>query len=274
MGDLPRVAIMGAAGRMGKALTAAISSSDQLRLTVALERPDSGLVGQDVGVIAGTDAVGVTISDSLIACLADFDVLIDFTIAAATAANVAVCREHGKAMVIGTTGLSDMQLAELTDAASDIAIVKAHNFSVGVNVTFKLAEIAARILGDGVDIEISETHHRHKVDSPSGTAIGLGEVIAGALGRDLADVAVYGRQGLTGARDDMAIGFHSIRAGEIIGEHTVMFASEGERIELTHKAQSRTNFADGAVRSATWVAGRSSGLFDMQDVLGLRDGTT
>lgn len=238
-------------------------------VTAALERPGFEALGRDAGELAGVGTLGVAITDSLSTALSAADVIIDFTIADATERNIAACRDAGKRMVIGTTGLSPEQDAKLSDAVADIAVVKAHNFSVGVNVTFKLLEMAAGIFGDTVDIEITEAHHRHKVDAPSGTAIGMGEAIAGALGRDLREVAVFGREGHTGERDGATIGFHSLRAGDIVGEHTAMFASPGERVQITHVAHSRSNFAQGAVRAALWVAGQPAGLYDMQDVLGL-----
>lgn len=264
------VAITGAAGRMGRTLVAAMNGMPGMTLAAAIERPDCPEIGQDVGELAGIGKSGIAITDDLASACPHFDVLIDFTIADATAANVAICGAHGKQMVIGTTGLSAAQKASIDQAAEKIGIVFAPNYSIGVNVTFKLAEIAATLLGDDVDIEIIEAHHRHKVDAPSGTALGLGEVIARALGRDLSDVAVYGRQGTVGARDRQTIGFHSIRAGDIVGDHTVAFAGAGECIELTHRARSRTNFAQGAIRAANWIAEQEQGLFDMQDVLGLR----
>jgi 4-hydroxy-tetrahydrodipicolinate reductase len=199
-----------------------------------------------------------------------FDVLIDFTRPAATLAHLALCRTAGKAMVIGTTGFSAEQKAEIGGTAEQIPIVFAPNMSVGVNLCFKLLELAARVLGDGVDVEIIEAHHRHKVDAPSGTALAMGQVVATALGRDLEQCAVYGRQGVTGERERATIGFATVRAGDIVGEHTVLFADVGERIEITHRVSSRMTFAKGAVRAAAWVAGRQPGLFDMRDVLGLR----
>lgn len=199
-----------------------------------------------------------------------FDVLIDFTVPAATAGNAAVCAQHGKKIVIGTTGFDPVQKASVLAAAEQTALCMASNFSTGVNLCFKLLDMAARVLGDEVDIEICEAHHRHKVDAPSGTALSMGQVVADALDRDLASVAVYGRQGQTGARKDDTIGFATIRAGDIVGDHTVIFAADGERVEISHKASSRMSFARGAVRAAAWVAGKPSGLFDMQDVLGLK----
>jgi len=220
--------------------------------------------------LAGIGRNNIQVVASLHDVADDFDVLIDFSIPAVTAANAAFCLEHGKKMVIGTTGLDDNQLQQVQMASQTNAICMASNYATGVNLCFKLAELAASVLGDEVDIEISEAHHRHKIDAPSGTALSLGESVASALGRDLKDVAVYGREGQTGARDRQTIGFATVRAGDIVGDHTVLFAAEGERIEITHKASSRMAFARGAVRAAKWLATRESGLFDMQDVLGLR----
>ena len=266
---MTRVGITGAAGRMGKTLITALHDNDALTLSAAIERPGVDAIGADAGEIAGIGRTGVVIADDLAAVCDDFDVLIDFTIAQATAANVEVCANHGKRMVIGTTGLSDEQTRAVETAAGKIAIVWAPNYAIGVNATFKLAEIAASIMGDSVDIEIIESHHRNKVDAPSGTALGLGRAVARSLGRDLSEVAVYGREGQTGVRDRATIGFHSIRAGDIVGEHTVVFAGAGERLEITHRAESRTNFAEGALRAAGWITGKDSGLYDMRDVLGL-----
>lgn len=265
-----RVAVVGAAGRMGRTLIQAISAADGLTLAAATETPDSSLVGADAGELAGVGRLGVAISHSLTKVVDSFDVVIDFTSPAATMVHLEVCRQHGKAMVIGTTGLNDDQRSVLRNAAKDIAIVFAPNMSVGVNLCFRLLELAARVMGDDADIEIIEAHHRHKVDAPSGTALRMGEVIADTLGRDLKEVAVYGREGHTGARDAKTIGFETIRAGDVVGEHTVWFATDGERVEITHKASSRMTFARGAVRAAAWLAQHRSGLFDMQDVLGLR----
>ena len=264
------VAITGAAGKMGKTLIQAIAESSALNLTAAIEPPGNPVIGADAGVLAGVGSNGILISDDLRAACENFDVLIDFTIAAATVSNAAICVSENRKMVIGTTGLSESERADLATAAESIPIVHASNFSVGVNVTFKLAEVAASILGNDVDIEITEAHHRHKVDAPSGTAVTLGEVVAAQLDRKLADVAVYGREGATGERDRNTIAFHSLRAGDIVGDHTVTFAGEGERIELTHRAQSRMNFAMGALKAVEFVSGQDSGMFDMQDVLGLK----
>ena len=265
-----RVAVVGAAGRMGKTLIEAVTAADGVTLAAATELPDSTLIGVDAGELSGVGKLGVLISHSLTKVIDDFDVVIDFTGPAATMVHLDVCRKHGKAMVIGTTGLTDEQKGRISDAADDIGIVFAPNMSVGVNLCFRLLELAARVMGDDADIEIIEAHHRHKVDAPSGTALRMGEVVAKALGRDLKEVAVYGREGQTGARDPETIGFETIRAGDVVGEHTVWFATEGERVEITHKASSRMTFARGAVRAAGWLTGRSKGLFDMQDVLGLR----
>ena len=267
---MSNIAVIGAAGRMGKALIEAIAATEGAHLSTALEHPDSSLIGADAGELAGIGRNNIQVVASLHDVADDFDVLIDFSIPAVTAANAAFCLEHGKKMVIGTTGLDDNQLQQVQMASQTNAICMASNYATGVNLCFKLAELAASVLGDEVDIEISEAHHRHKIDAPSGTALSLGESVASALGRDLKDVAVYGREGQTGARDRQTIGFATVRAGDIVGDHTVLFAAEGERIEITHKASSRMAFARGAVRAANWLASRESGLFDMQDVLGLR----
>jgi len=266
---MSNIAIIGAGGRMGKALIEAISVIEGVQLTAALERPDSSLIGVDAGELAGIGRNNIAVVGSLDAAAA-FDVLIDFSIPAVTAANAKFCAEQGKKMVIGTTGLNDEQLQHVKAASQNNALCMASNYATGVNLVFKLAEMAAAVLGDDVDIEITEAHHRHKIDAPSGTALSLGESVAGALGRDLKEVAVYGREGQTGARDRQTIGFATVRAGDIVGDHTVLFASEGERVEITHRASSRMAFARGAVRAAKWLAGKESGLFDMQDVLGLK----
>ncbi len=270
MSERVRVAVAGASGRMGRTLIAACREDERLVLGAATERAGDAAVGRDAGEVAGVGPAGVAVVDALADVREDFDVLVDFTTPQATLANLGVCRQAGRRMVIGTTGLSGDQRAALSEAAQDTAIVFAPNMSVGVNLCFKLLEVAARVLGDEVDIEIVEAHHRHKVDAPSGTALRLGEVIAETLGRDLQACAVYGRQGHTGPRDRRTIGFETIRAGDIVGEHTVLFAGEGERVEITHKASSRMTFARGALRAARWVAARERGLYDMQDVLGLR----
>ncbi|MFV3382491.1 4-hydroxy-tetrahydrodipicolinate reductase [Pseudomonas sp. NY15354] len=266
-----RIAVMGAAGRMGKTLVEAVQQqAPQAGLTAAIDRPDSSLVGADAGELAALGRIGVEISSDLSKVADEFDVLIDFTHPSVTLKNLAFCRKAGKAMVIGTTGFTPEEKEQLAEAGKEIPIVFAANFSVGVNLCLKLLDTAARVLGDEVDIEIIEAHHRHKVDAPSGTALRMGEVVAQALGRDLGEVAVYGREGQTGARDRQAIGFATVRAGDVVGDHTVLFAAEGERVEITHKASSRMTFAKGAVRAALWLEGREPGLYDMQDVLELR----
>ena len=266
-----KIAVTGAGGRMGRTLIEAVTGTEGMMLGAATERPDSSLIGTDAGELAGIGANGVILSDSLSKVTDDFDVLIDFTAPAASMAHLEICRSHGKFTVIGTTGLSDENKARLQEASSDIGIVFAPNMSVGVNLCLKLLDLAARVMGDEVDIEIVEAHHRHKVDAPSGTALRMGEVVADALGRDLKTCAVYGREGHTGERDRGIIGFETIRAGDIVGEHTVMFADIGERVEITHKASSRMTFANGAARAAGWIMARGKGLYDMQDVLGLKD---
>jgi 4-hydroxy-tetrahydrodipicolinate reductase len=265
-----RVAVVGAAGRMGKSLIQAVTEADGFVLGAATERPGSSLVGADAGELAGVGRLNVAIADNPESVVDDFDVLIDFTAPQVTMSHVAICRAHSKRIVIGTTGFTDEQKVALQDAAKDMAIILAPNMSVGVNLCFKLLDIAARVMGDDVDIEVIEAHHRHKVDAPSGTALRMGEVVADALGRNLKECAVYGREGITGERDRKSIGFETIRAGDVVGDHTVLFASMGERVEITHKASSRMTFANGAVRGAGWLMQQDNGLFDMQDVLGLR----
>ncbi|MCW8908119.1 MAG: 4-hydroxy-tetrahydrodipicolinate reductase [Sedimenticola sp.] len=265
-----RIAVVGAAGRMGKTLIQAVTEAEGFTLGAATERPDSSLIGADAGELAGVGRLGVPIQDGLEKVTDEFDVLIDFTSPTVTLQHLAVCVEKGKRMVIGTTGFSDEQKAALEAAAEKTALILAPNMSVGVNLCFKLLDLAARVLGDEVDIEVIEAHHRHKVDAPSGTALRMGEVVANALGRDLKQCAVYGREGITGERDRQTIGFETIRAGDVVGDHTVLFAAMGERVEITHKASSRMTFANGAVRGAGWLMERDKGLYDMQDVLGLR----
>ncbi|MCG6934254.1 MAG: 4-hydroxy-tetrahydrodipicolinate reductase [Proteobacteria bacterium] len=265
-----KVGITGASGRMGRALIEAVNTADNLSVSAAVERPDSAVIGVDAGEMAGIGQLGVTVVDNLSATINEVDVLIDFTRPEVTLANLGICHQAGKRIIIGTTGFDEAGKLAIATASRDIGVVFAPNMSVGVNLCFKLLDLAARVLGDDVDIEIIEAHHRHKVDAPSGTALRMGEVVAGALGRNLRDCAVYGRQGQTGERDRKAIGFETIRAGDIVGEHTVMFADVGERIEITHKASSRMTFAKGAARAATWIMQQDNGLFDMQDVLGLK----
>jgi len=266
-----RLAIAGAAGRMGRRLIEACTQTDNTLLTVALEHPQSPWLGHDAGELAGLNKLNIAVSSDLTSVLPHFDVLIDFTSPEATLTHLALCHSARKRMVIGTTGLTAEQRTPLRQAAQDLAIVLAPNMSIGVNLCFKLLETAAKVLGENFDIEIIEAHHRHKLDAPSGTALRMGEIIAHTLGRELTDCAVYGRQGKTGERAQQTIGFETIRAGDIVGEHTVMFADIGERIEITHRASSRLTFAKGAMRAAQWVMQHETGLFDMQDVLGLRD---
>lgn len=265
-----RIAVTGAAGRMGKILIEAVGQAPGAGLTAAIDRPDSTLVGADAGELAGQGRIGVPLSGDLARVAEEFDVLIDFTHPSVTLKNLSFCRKAGKAIVIGTTGFTAEEKLRLAEAAKEIPVVFAANYSVGVNLCLKLLDTAARVLGDEVDIEISEAHHRHKVDAPSGTALRMGEVVANALGRDLEKVAVYGREGQTGARERQTIGFATTRAGDIVGDHTVLFAADGERVEITHKASSRMTFARGAVRAALWLEGKAPGLYDMQDVLELR----
>jgi len=261
-----RIAIAGAGGRMGQALLGAVADHPQARLGAASEREGSALVGQ----VPGNGDGAVRVVADLAEALDDFDVLIDFTRPEATVTHAALCQAHGKRLVVGTTGLGAGQEADLRAAAERVPVVFAPNMSVGVNLTFKLVELAARVLGDSVDIEIVEAHHRHKVDAPSGTALRLGRIVADTLGRDLETDAIYGREGRTGARERRTIGFATVRAGDIVGEHTTLFAGDGERVEITHRASSRTTFASGAVRAAVWLNDQPPGLYDMQDVLGLR----
>jgi 4-hydroxy-tetrahydrodipicolinate reductase len=267
---MTRIAVVGAGGRMGRSLVQAVTETEGLTLGAATERTGSPLLGRDAGELAGVEMPAVTLVDDLAKVTDDFDVLIDFTAPAATLNHLQICRAAGKKMVIGTTGFSEEERQQLADAAAEIGIVFAPNMSIGVNLCFKLLELAAKVLGDEADVEIIEAHHRHKVDAPSGTALRMGEVVAEALGRDLDQCAVYGREGKTGPRDSQTIGFETIRAGDVVGEHSVWFAMEGERVEIAHKASSRMNFAHGAARAAGWIAARDKGLFDMQDVLDLR----
>lgn len=266
-----KLGICGVAGRMGRSLVQAVQETPDVQLALATERADSSLLGVDAGELAGLGTLGVGVVSDFAQGLKHCDLVIDFTAPVATLTHLAACREQGKGMVIGTTGLTPEQRALLSDAARDIPIVFAPNMSVGVNLCFKLLEMAARVMGEDCDIEIIEAHHRHKVDAPSGTALRMGEVIAATLGRDLREVAVYGREGHTGPRDARTIGFETIRAGDVVGEHSVWFATQGERVEIVHKASSRLTFARGAVRAALWLGTRQQGLYDMQDVLGLRD---
>ncbi|VAX06048.1 4-hydroxy-tetrahydrodipicolinate reductase [hydrothermal vent metagenome] len=268
-----KVGITGASGRMGRALIKAVQAADDMVLAAAIVRPESSVIGSDIGDVVGVGVLDVSIVDNIEYVIDAIDVLIDFTQPEVTLANLHICRQAGKRIIIGTTGFTENEKQIIAEVANDIAMVFAPNMSIGVNLCFKLLDIAARVLGDTVDIEVIEAHHRHKLDSPSGTALRMGEVVAEALGRDLNDCAVYGREGRSSEeRDRKTIGFETIRAGDIVGEHTVMFADIGERVEITHKASSRMTFANGAVRAANWLMQHDRGLFDMQDVLDLRDG--
>ncbi|MGZ0019206.1 4-hydroxy-tetrahydrodipicolinate reductase [Nitrosomonas sp. wSCUT-2] len=264
-----KIAIAGCSGRMGRTLLEAVAQAPDLQLAAALERPGNPYLNKDAGELAGIHC-GIPVTSDFATALKNCQHLIDFTRPEGTLAHLAACRESGVKMVIGTTGFSTEEKTQLKSASKDIAIVFAPNMSVGVNVTFKLLEIAAKVLNEGYDIEIVEAHHRHKIDSPSGTALRMGEVIADSLGRDLSKVAVYGREGVTGERKPETIGFATIRAGDIVGDHTAMFAGIGERVEISHKASSRMTFAMGALRAVRFLADKPHGLFDMQDVLGLR----
>jgi 4-hydroxy-tetrahydrodipicolinate reductase len=262
------IAIAGASGRMGRMLVEAVQAAPDLQLSGALDVAGSAALGSDAGAFSGQLA-GVVIHSDLDKALAGADVLIDFTRPEGTLRHLEYCAAHGIKMVIGTTGFDEAGKAAISKAAQKTAIVFAPNMSVGVNVTLKLLEMAAKSFSEGYDIEIIEAHHRHKVDAPSGTALKMGEVIADALGRDLNECAVYGREGVTGERDPSTIGFATIRGGDIVGDHTVLFAGIGERIEISHKSSSRVTYAHGSLRAARFLAGKSTGLFDMQDVLGL-----
>jgi len=264
-----RVAIAGASGRMGRMLIEAALKDEGIVLAAAFDRPGSAFIGRDAGEMAGV-ASGVSIVDDAATALAAADCLIDFTRPEGTLHHLALARELGKAAVIGTTGFDAVGKAAVAAAAADIPVVFAPNMAVGVNAVFRLLEVAARILDQGYDVEVIEAHHRFKVDAPSGTALRMGEVVAEALGRDLEACAIYGREGVTGERAAETIGFSTIRGGDVVGDHTVLFAGIGERIEITHKSGSRMPYALGSLRAARFLAGRRSGLFDMQDVLGLR----
>lgn len=264
-----KITVAGASGRMGQMLIEAIRAADDCELAGALDVAASPAVGTDAMAFLGQSS-GIQITADLALGLKNAHTLIDFTRPEGTLAHLRVCRELGVNVVIGTTGFSEAQKLEIAEAAKDIAIVMAPNMSVGVNVTLKLLEMAAKALSTGYDIEIIEAHHRHKVDAPSGTALKMGEVIAAALGRDLKDCAVYAREGVTGERDPSSIGFATIRGGDIVGDHTVLFAGIGERIEISHKSSSRTTYAQGSLRAVRFLGHQKTGLFDMFDVLNLK----
>ena len=265
-----RIGLCGAGGRMGRNLVAAVVERDDTELTAALARPGSSLVGVDAGELAGQGAIGVTVSDDLEAVLPGLDALIDFTLPEPASAHVAACARAGVPLVLGTTGFDGEQSHGVATAAGTIPLVHAANYSVGVTLSLRLMATAARALGEDYDVEIVEAHHRHKVDAPSGTALRMGEAVAAARDTELDACAVHGRQGHTGERDRGTIGLHAVRGGDVVGDHTVMFLGQGERLELSHRASSRMTFARGAVRSALWVREQPPGLYDMEDVLGLK----
>ena len=263
-------AVFGAAGALCPFVYDALLTIDSVALVAAIVSPGSPFIAFDAGNLIGIADTGIAVTHNLLAALPDFDVLIDFSSIEASLVNSQICKEHGKGMVIGTTGFDDNQKQQLTSASKQSALCIASNFSTGVNLCFGLIDLAAQILGQEVDIEISEAHHKNKIDAPSGTALNMGEIIAESLGLNFDDVAVYGREGQTGKRSKNTIGFSTLRAGDIVGDHTVTFASDGERIEITHKASSRMSFARGAVKAANWISSKKNGVYDMQDVLGLK----
>jgi len=268
--DMIRIAIAGVAGRMGKTLVEAVCQDNvPAQVTVGTTLESDAALGMDIGLLAGSGALSIYAVADLELVQDQFDILIDFTSPQASLQHLALCQQYGKRMVIGTTGFSDQEKNLIAEAGTEIPIVYAPNMSIGVNLCLKLLQMAATVLGDDVDIEIVEAHHRYKKDAPSGTALRMGEVVAEALGRNLSDVAVYGREGFGAERDRHTIGFATVRAGDIVGEHTVIFAGLGERVEISHKASSRMTFAKGAVRAAVWLADKSAGLYSIDDVLGL-----
>ena len=256
---------------MGRNLVKAAYHNSEASVGAGSERPESSLVGVDVGELCGEGRFDVALVDDLSKAIEEFDVIVDFTAPVSTLANIELCTRHGKKLIIGTTGFSEEEKQVIDAASKEMPIVMAPNYSVGVNLVFKLLEKAAKVMGDYCDVEIDEAHHRHKVDAPSGTAIGMGEAIAGAMGNELNDVAVWSREGITGERTKDEIGFATIRAGDIIGEHTAMFADIGERVEITHKATDRMTFANGAIKAAVWLNDKPAGFYTMTDVLGLND---
>ncbi|WP_020162383.1 4-hydroxy-tetrahydrodipicolinate reductase [Cycloclasticus pugetii] len=268
---MTKIAVSGASGRMGLNLIKACQQNKLATLGVAIERDGSPAIGKDAGEMAGLSQQQVRVVSDFSNQAPNFDVLVDFTRPEACLDKVSFCQSQKKAIVIGTTGFSEADKAQIVSASKNIPIVFAPNMGIGVNVTLKLLELAAKAIGQSVDIEVIEAHHKHKVDAPSGTALKMGEVVANAMGKALDECAVYAREGITGEREEGTIGFSTIRGGDIVGEHTVMFADEGERIEISHKATSRMTFATGAIRAACWLADQPPGLYDMQDVLGLKD---
>ena len=266
---MTRIAIVGATGRMGRCLIKSAMLNTQITLTTVIARASSKEIGTDAGILAGIESTHIPVTDNLESKLSDFDVLVDFTHPEASLKFIEICQMENKKVVIGTTGFNQTQQDKIIGLSKEMAIVMSPNMSIGVNLTLKLLELTSQIIGEESDIEIIEAHHRHKIDAPSGTALRMGETIANSLNRNLKECAIYGREGITGERNSKAIGFSTIRAGDIVGDHTVMFANEGERIEITHKASSRMTFANGAIRAANWISGKERGLFTMRDVLNL-----
>ncbi|WP_163930305.1 4-hydroxy-tetrahydrodipicolinate reductase [Paraferrimonas sp. SM1919] len=265
-----RIGVVGAAGRMGRILVEAATLEEGVTLGAAFVRGNSSLLGADAGELAGVGKLGIELKAGIETGLDDFDVLIDFTSPESTLEHLAICATNNKALVTGTTGFNEQQLSQLDELSKQTKVVFAPNMSVGVNLMWKLLETAAKVMGEYTDIEICETHHRHKKDAPSGTALKMGEVIAETLGRDLNKVAVYGREGMTGERARDTIGFATMRAGDVIGDHTALFADIGERLEITHKSSSRMTYGKGSMRAAKWLVNQANGLYDMQQVLGLK----
>ena len=269
--EIINIGVIGAGGRMGRMLIEAVQDNPLTTLSAAIERQGSSLVGADAGEVAAIEHLNIKIVDDLVAVIDDIDVLVDFSLPDATEQNMQTCAEHKVAMVIGTTGFNEQQEQVLTEASKHIPIVYAGNYSTGVNLSLKLLAMAAKTFGNEADVEVIEAHHKHKIDAPSGTAYMMAEAVAEARGQDLKEVAIYGREGQTGAREKGAIGIHAIRGGEIIGDHTVMFIADGEVVEITHRARARMTFAAGAVRATTWVIQQKAGQYNMQDVLGLNE---
>lgn len=269
--EIINIGVIGAGGRMGRMLIEAVQDNPQTTLSAAIERQGSSLVGADAGEVAAIERLNIKIVDDLVAVIDDIDVLVDFSLPDATEQNMQTCAEHKVAMVIGTTGFNEQQEQVLTEASKHIPIVYAGNYSTGVNLSLKLLAMAAKAFGDEADVEVIEAHHKHKIDAPSGTAYMMAEAVAEARGQDLKEVAIYGREGQTGAREKGTIGIHAIRGGEIIGDHTVMFIADGEVVEITHRARARMTFAAGAVRATTWIVQQKAGQYNMQDVLGLNE---
>ncbi len=264
-----KIAVVGASGRMGRMIIESALKDAGVRLVAAIDQPGTSAIGKDAGELVGQPC-GVMVTSDVEAGIALADCLIDFTRPEGTLHHLSICRRHHVGMVIGTTGFDAAGKAAIAEAGKEIPVVFAPNMSVGVNVVFKLLDMASRIMNEGYDIEIVEAHHRHKIDAPSGTALRMGEVVAQAFGRDLKECAIYGREGVTGERDPSTIGFATVRGGDIVGDHTVMYCGTGERVEISHKAGSRMPYALGSLRAARFLAGKQNGQFDMQDVLGLR----